>query len=146
MHQVTLASLVLSAPSSPECHTSSHTLLQFVYPAKQPHDACLGLHRCGHPSQLMSDTTFALTDSKYSCQTCRCQLQACLQNTRQWVCAGLLLLLSLLGRLMRAAAIFCRPEMFADDALLLGRLRAVLTLCITALGAVSIDLKIRCLP
>ncbi len=47
---------------------------------------------------------------------------------------------------MRAAASFCRAEMFADAALLLGRLRAVLTLRITALGVASMDLKIRCLP
>ncbi len=47
---------------------------------------------------------------------------------------------------MRASAIFCRAEMLADAALLLGRLRAVLTLRVTALGVVSMDLKIRCLP
>jgi hypothetical protein len=47
---------------------------------------------------------------------------------------------------MRAAASFCLADIFADAALLPVRLRAVLTLWITALGVVSMDLKIRCLP
>ena len=74
----------------------------------------------------------------------RCR--ACLQNTRQWVCADLLLLLSLLGRLVRAAATLCLAAAFAAVTLLSGRLRAVLTLFSTALGDASMDLKIRCLP